>query len=118
MLQLENRLLNGILTTRGKISTTGSSYSSPEKSTNASPPVYDDPLGQTFPCATSLACNDNNQWTIIPTQDVGRDFASKHLCLYQHQPEVSTPESLIVSAGSAPSQTAGVNLVDWNRGRF
>ncbi|KUJ21668.1 uncharacterized protein LY89DRAFT_664845 [Mollisia scopiformis] len=105
MLQLENRLLNGILTTGGETSTATSNYSSPTMSTNTNPPVYGTGVGQMFPYETSLVCNDS-QWTMIPP-DLGHDFASKRIGPYQHEP--------VGSSGSTSGHIAGVSLADWSR---
>ena len=116
MLQLENRLLNGVLTTRGKMSPVSSGYHSPEMSINASTPVHDDRPGQNSPYTTSLASKDNFRWTNNPTQGMRYEFSSKCACLYQ--PATSTPENLVVSAGSTPIQAAGLDQVNWSTGDF
>lgn len=117
MLQWENRLLDRILSNGFKMSNPSNSFSFPEKTTNASPPVYNDGPSQNFSYAKSLACNDNNQWMIVPRQDMEYDFASKYRILYQHGPQAPS-ESLIPLAGSAPNQPTASQPVDWNAGGF
>ncbi|OAA65586.1 hypothetical protein SPI_02373 [Niveomyces insectorum RCEF 264] len=138
MLQLENRLLSGILTTnnnRGNSMPTAAvsnSYPSPDKSANPSPPVYDDDtLGQTssFAYAKTLASNDSSQRSFVPPEndgdhDTGFPSSSKRRCLsYQHEREAPMPErSPVVSAGSITCQATASSVANlpvyWNLESF
>jgi hypothetical protein len=141
ILQIENRLLNGILANRGEVLTRTRSLSQqpPENFTNVTSSRYGDGPSQTFPYTPSTNPKDSKNHGIYDyIQDIDLNHLGKRQCLCHHVPTTSNLENSIALAPRSSStmsnstmdtstsgssslnlnQASDLSLFDWSMGTF
>ena len=109
---MENRLLNGILATKGGHSMRSLHQQSPEGLMSITTPHYDDGLLQTFPSTTSIKHNDSNQWPYDLPRDMDLNHLNKRRCLCHHELEPSAFASLTASAPGSVATASESTMSD------